>query len=329
MRAAQSIGLHRDGKHFKLSPLECELRRRVWWLLFATDARMSEDHGITIISQDAFGDAEIPTNIDDIDISEAKTEPVPSQPRWTEMTFSLIVIHINRVWTVLTQPKPNSDKPEKILEELNVTITEAFMQYCDPDIPIQRMGLVLWRVLKCKLEVQIRQKALLSQPNSSMNQEAAQELLGIAVRGLDFDLQMSNDELLRGYRWLTSTHTQYHLLTYILWHLCLSPTGPHVEDAWRGINIHFDIAEKDPMAPDPGPKWPMLVQLRAKALRVRAAHFAAIREQPPSVFADATLEEAVQQAPETELLDIDSWDFTLFEFPDIWHFMANGAPAVG
>ncbi|KAJ6145720.1 C6 transcription factor [Penicillium chermesinum] len=253
MRAAQSIGIHRDGKHFKLSPLECELRRRLWWLLYATDVRAAEDHGITITEQELGGDCDVPANIDDQDINEEKTERVPSQPRWTEMTFPLIIIHMNRVWAHLIRAKFDGGNAEKLVKELNTLLNESFLQYCDPDIPIQRLGLLLSRVLKCKLEVHIRQKTLQSQGPSSMNTEAGQELLATAVSGLNYGLQMWSDELLRSYRWLISTHTQYHLLTYILWHLCMSPTGTHVEDAWRTVNIHFDVAEKDPSWPDPGP----------------------------------------------------------------------------
>jgi hypothetical protein len=31
IRSAMSIGLHRDPEHFRLQPLEAELRRRLWW----------------------------------------------------------------------------------------------------------------------------------------------------------------------------------------------------------------------------------------------------------------------------------------------------------
>lgn len=325
MRAAQSIGLHRDGKKFKLSPLECELRRRVWWLLYATDTRLAEDHGLNVSGYEINGDAEIPANIDDKDIDEGTKDPVPSQRRWTEMSFTLVIIHFNQLYARL--PEFEKEKPAQTLKKIDDILDDSFMRYCDPDIPIQRLGLVLSRVLKSKLEVQIRQKALQCQANSSsMNPKAAQELLATAVRGLDHCLQMYNDDLLRGFRWLTSTHTQLHIITYVLWQLCLSPAGPHVEDAWRSINIHFDLAEKDPSWPDPGPKWPMLVQLRAKALRIRAAHFAAAREPAPPVFEGVTLEEVVGQAPdpETEFLDMNSWDFTALDFPDVWNFMAQG-----
>lgn len=46
IRATQLIGLHRDGSHFHLSPLDCEIRRRLWWQIENYDARVAEDHGL-------------------------------------------------------------------------------------------------------------------------------------------------------------------------------------------------------------------------------------------------------------------------------------------
>lgn len=45
VRIAQTLGIHRDGSHFNLSPFEIEMRRRLWWQVCILDARASEDHG--------------------------------------------------------------------------------------------------------------------------------------------------------------------------------------------------------------------------------------------------------------------------------------------
>jgi hypothetical protein len=42
---SQTLGIHRDGSHFKLPPFEIEMRRRLWWQVCILDARSSEDHG--------------------------------------------------------------------------------------------------------------------------------------------------------------------------------------------------------------------------------------------------------------------------------------------
>lgn len=42
VRLAQSLGCHRDGSHFDMSPFECEMRRRLWWHVCILDSRSSE-----------------------------------------------------------------------------------------------------------------------------------------------------------------------------------------------------------------------------------------------------------------------------------------------
>lgn len=39
LRAAQAMGLHRDGSHFQLDPVQAEIRRRIWWHIIHTDVR--------------------------------------------------------------------------------------------------------------------------------------------------------------------------------------------------------------------------------------------------------------------------------------------------
>jgi hypothetical protein len=45
VRIAQTLGIHRDGSHFSLTPFDIEMRRRLWWQVCILDARSSEDHG--------------------------------------------------------------------------------------------------------------------------------------------------------------------------------------------------------------------------------------------------------------------------------------------
>ncbi|KAJ5682413.1 hypothetical protein N7462_005578 [Penicillium macrosclerotiorum] len=335
IRAAQSIGVHRDGRHFKLSPLECELRRRLWWTLYTTDARMAEDHGITVSEQEFGGDTDLPANIDDLNLSENATETPQSQPRWTDMTFTIIIAEINRMWFPITRSLaacPDGTQCEALITELKDRLTENYLQYADMDIPIQRQGVMVAQVLVSKLEVHMRQKML--QLAGASVADASTPLLSKACCALELGLDMYTDDLLRGTRWLTSTYTQYHMLTYLLWHLCVSPTGPDVDRAWRAVNTHFDLIENDPSWPDPGPKWPIVAYLRAKALRIRQAQVAP--EQNEQDLADVAVGtgSGLQESAagglggSDALLEMEDWDLNWLEFPD-WNFLAQSIAIVG
>ena len=235
---------------------------------------MAEDHGISVPELDFGADTESPTNVDDLNLTETQTTPAQPIPRWTEMSFTLILSEIKSMWVPITRAGSQS---ESLFTELKTRLHDRYLQHADMDIPIQRQGVMVAQLLTSKLEVQIRQKALQRRSSANAdadadpNPEAASALLALACHALELGLDMWSDDLLRGTRWLTSTYTQFHLLTYILWHLCVYPTGPHVARAWRSVNRHFDLAENDPSWPDPGPKWPVLVGLRAKAYKIRQA----------------------------------------------------------
>lgn len=316
---------------------------------------MAEDHGITVSEQDFGADTEFPTNTDDQNLTETQTTPAQPLARWTEMTFILILSEINALSAPIARAGAHA---ESLISDLKTRLHERYLQHADMDIPIQRQGVMVAQVLLSKFEVHMRQKALQrrSAAESDSNAEAASALLAMACHGLELGLDMYSDDLLRGTRWLTSTYTQFHLLTYVLWHLCVYPTGPHVARAWRDINRHFDLAENDPSWPDPGPKWPVLVGLRAKAYKIRQAHVPPVEVIPENsalgnmgsvpvtaagvgnaglgtetvvgagtgaenAGAGIGMEGGFVQSAEA-LFDMNGWDLNWVDFPD-WNYLAQ------
>ncbi|KAJ6091354.1 hypothetical protein N7467_003323 [Penicillium canescens] len=322
MRAAQSIGLQRDGKHFKLPQLECELRRRLWWHIHSADARVAEDHGLSVPEND-YGDTDLPLNIDDGNLSGLDESPVESQSRWTDMTFSLIIMEINKKRPMLLRTLEGSTDPSGTIADFRREIHEKYLKHGDPDIPIQRIGLLLGQLLLAKAEVCIRQRIIHSQgpAATSLDRGISQGSFDLACNAIELGLEIHTDELLRGFRWLTSTFTGYHPLTYILWTLCVCPTGPHIERAWRVVNTLFDITEENSLIPDPGAKWPMIVQLREKALRSRQAHEALHSSQQvaddTAVYGDGGCAMRLDGG-----FDMNVWDPSFIENSD-WNYLTQ------
>ncbi|GFF24340.1 uncharacterized transcriptional regulatory protein C139.03 [Aspergillus udagawae] len=304
-RAAQSIGLHRDGRHFNLSPLECELRRRLWWHIVTCDQRAAEDHGLSIIAHNEPYDTNLPSNLDDQDLSETATVPPAPQPRWTEMTCPLITIELKRHLHDISRKTSQGVSPDPLVKGLKDYIQRNYLQHGDANIPIHRHGLLLADVLTMKVAVYTRQKALQFQ-NKGQTQcpehetSTAQETLAMACHGLECSLELQTNDLVRGFRWLTTAFTQYHLLCYVLWHLCVYPASVHAERAWRNIEATFEAVETDPAWPDPGPKWAVMSQLRAKALRAREGL--------------TNRQVDVQENGPENVLDWANWDLELFGF---------------
>jgi hypothetical protein len=94
IRTALQMGLHRDpGKFPKMSPLHCELRRRIWFTLLELDIQSLLDSGTPpTLSFDDF-DTELPLNIDDSEISETTTLNPTSKPltTFTQSTIQILL----------------------------------------------------------------------------------------------------------------------------------------------------------------------------------------------------------------------------------------------
>ncbi|PWY71132.1 C6 transcription factor [Aspergillus sclerotioniger CBS 115572] len=331
IRAAQSIGIHRDGKHFKLTPLECELRRRLWWHLCSADSRAVEDHGVGVTGGREFSDTAFPANIDDQNLSATATVPPESQACWTEMTLSLITTIANQkrleLHCALTSNVPKK-RPAEIVQDVKTHIHDTYMRHGDPNIPIQRYGMLLGEILVLKMEMYVHQKTLQTQSTAvpvTERREMQARTLDVACQALEQTNELFTDELLRGYRWLSSTYMPYFILTYMLWHLCVYPMGLHVERAWRGVNLVFEMT-KDPSWPSPGPKWAIITRLRDKALHIRRTQMAA-EQATQSVETPAIGADQGGSAVES-FFDFVNWDMGMIGFPD-WTGLTQSVDITG
>jgi Fungal specific transcription factor domain len=294
IRAAQSIGLHRDGEHFNLSPLDCEIRRRLWWQILGSDARVTEDHGFLIVGFDSFCDTKLPLNIDDKDLrADMEAAPV-SKPRWTDTTMFLVAAEMNRAIQQVSRLSAGTltgdekmTRLEQLLESVKRNMTQKYLQYCDPNIPIQKAALLLGRVLMGKLEVFVLQQYLKGLSAEEAATHATEQTLSLACDTIDVGVELKTDELLSNFQWLFSTYPQYHLLTYTLWHLCVRPDVSGADRAWDVVNRSFALTES-PSWPDPSSKWNVLRNLRDKAFGIRRSFDTAKNSAVDDVISSAT-----------------------------------------
>ncbi|EEA19234.1 hypothetical protein TMatcc_010209 [Talaromyces marneffei ATCC 18224] len=278
VRASQCIGLHRDGEHFKLSPLECEIRRRLWWHVMILDGRVAEDHGIIT---GGYGnrcfDTKLPLNINDTDLTADMEHPPKAKEGPTEISLSLVSIESNRAMQelhhVISQGPNGNDKVtrlKKILKDVKERMQEKYLQYFDTNVPIQRYAFLLGQVQIVKMEAMVCQQYLKGRSAENPSDLVCNESLTHAIKGLEICILMKTDELSMNYQWLCSTYIQYSGLTHVLWSLCVCPQSESAERAWSAVERSFELEER-PGAPELGQKWSVLRKLRDKALSVRHA----------------------------------------------------------
>lgn len=309
MRAAQSIGFHRDGDNFRLTPFEAEMRRRIWWHLFSHDARATEDHGITIDVLDHASDIKFPLNINDDDMDPGMTELPPARPGWTDMTLPMCMYRLTQMMLQLQHeitaaPTATTEARRLELVREHTAYVEELQRQCNPVVPLQRATVQMVRLVHIKFDFVSRlQLVTASQggggggggrggcgssssgrpegPHScSRAPHATDESLLGACQIVELSQAIEADELLQSFRWSCEIYVQYHVILYLLWHLCVRPLGAssNTERAWSAVNMAFDseIARQRRQRVGGGtaranPKWTVLTALRDKALRIREA----------------------------------------------------------
>ncbi|KAL4957161.1 hypothetical protein BDW69DRAFT_180924 [Aspergillus filifer] len=276
IRIAQSIGLHQDGNQLNLSPFDSEMRRRLWWHLWAKDSRASEDHGITVFNTyDFFRKVDFSLNVNDSELDPGMGELPPSKSKWSEMTYPLIAIkasHALQKLYFLANPSSSngSSSNEQARKETVRRLTahiEKYNQNGNPDIPIHAQ--------LCSSHASSFSK---SGPSKLEDRKslATEEHLISACEILELHHQITTDDLLREFHWAFEACPQYHLLLYVLYHLGVKPIGPDVDRAWRAVDasLGYNIqstypGQKRDILTVTGPKLAILEMMRKKAMDIR------------------------------------------------------------
>ncbi|KAF4459680.1 hypothetical protein FALBO_13553 [Fusarium albosuccineum] len=272
IRAAQSMGLDRDGTKLGLSPFESEIRRRLWWHFLERDGRGAEDYGIQNpgSSSQVFG-VDQPRNLHDSDLSPDMKELPPSRPGWTRMTLPLVSIQVARAWAQLYQlgwsadGTPGEEVRAQVIREA-ISRTEDILQRCNPVVPEQKMTIIIARLILRKLDIVTRRQwQTLQQPDDRASWATESDMLE-AMELLEHSNSMWQDEDLQPYYWVARAFPQYHMMAYILRYLCVYPHGPNASRAFAAVETHLEGVKGAEQGPLKGLKWTVLVTLRERAM---------------------------------------------------------------
>ncbi|KAI2816563.1 transcriptional regulator family: Fungal Specific TF [Aspergillus niger] len=95
VRLAQSLGLHRHSRRFRFCAGEMELRKRMWWCVYAVDVVV---HGLPKLIQDDDVDTDLPidTDLDDVTASDI---PLPLPGETTSMATFILYVKLLRLFS--------------------------------------------------------------------------------------------------------------------------------------------------------------------------------------------------------------------------------------
>lgn len=274
-RASQSIGLHQNGELFGLPPLECEIRRRLWWLIHSSDCRVAEDDGLLTPTSCSPCYTSFPLNVDDADLHQTTTTLPEPKEQCTEMSMFLVALEGNRAFQQVyktamevTDGSIKTKRLNQILQDLKARMHSVYLKNCDLGIPTQLSASLLGRMTLGKLELFIGQQITASS-DSSVPIGQTHDTLTLACDTLSLAIQMTTNDLLKPFRWLFTSYTQHYLLTFIIYHLCYDWQHPESARAWGLVEQTFLSAQNHPNWKKCGPRWNILCKLYEKAQKLR------------------------------------------------------------
>lgn len=281
IRIGQSLGLHRDGQQFGLSPFETEMRRRLWWLICSLDVRTSEDHGSDPSIIEHSFDTKFPLNVEDEDLDpDMKETPLERDGR-TEMTFDLIRYTVSTTVRRLSYAPPGRgpcsvknasltlEDKERLIEELHQYLENKYLKYCDHKRPLDWVSATVSRLILAKMWLIVHHPSLRDNGGAGLPQETKDRLFLTSVEVIEFSHLLETERLTQKWGWLFRTYVQWHAVAFVLSQLCIRTSGPDVERAWTAVESVFEDWGGAVSSSKRGMLWKPLRKLMARARSVR------------------------------------------------------------
>ncbi|CZT24084.1 related to C6 transcription factor [Ramularia collo-cygni] len=241
VRLGQRMGLHRDGEALGLNPFDVELRRRLFWQLLPLDGIAGQLSGTGIAIKPDDWDTKQPLNIEDEDIWQGMESQPVERKGATAMIFCLARTEIGKFhqklrpavgnWAQLWEPGQAAELPSilEALEELETTMEEKYIRYCDISIPAHCLTLTMARGVlhAARLRIALPRAKL---PGTTPAER--KDLCGKAIKALNADAAVASNPNLSCFRWHFKSFFMWDPLIWLLNEIQRDDTIVDVEEVW-------------------------------------------------------------------------------------------------
>ncbi|KAF4437485.1 hypothetical protein F53441_13022 [Fusarium austroafricanum] len=148
-RSAEQLGMHRDGTILGLSPIETEQYRRIWWQMQHLELILSLKNNVTPLSFGAPWDVKLPLNIEDSDLDPNSPTPPKERTGLTSFSYTLFTYFLMEKQrgfrmkqaglAVAGEASLLTCLSDDMIKDLETSLNERFLQYCDPIKPIDSL----------------------------------------------------------------------------------------------------------------------------------------------------------------------------------------------
>jgi hypothetical protein len=250
-RIGQRIGLHRDGTKLCLPPFDIEMRRRLWWQIMMLEGYTQKLAGTGSNGIILMGDVDMPLNVNDRDLSPGMKHAPQEHPGPTEMMFFLMRCHVadflkrsananttfDGLWNKMTTIGVDMETKDKLIDELETTIQQKFLQYCDTSIPWHSMCSQLGKAIIYMMRFMAHSTGYYTTDIAQSTKDMLFDLALYVVTSQNMAYTMKE---VRGFIWHINLQFQWKAFVFIVSELRYRTEGPEVRQAWEQVEKTFE-----------------------------------------------------------------------------------------
>ncbi|TQB75450.1 hypothetical protein MPDQ_002743 [Monascus purpureus] len=250
---AMRIGLHRDGAALNLPPFQVEMRRRLWWQIYALDVRIAEDRKSDPCILDSSLDAKFPSNVNDAGLHPDMGDPPKPNPGRTEMLFSLIRFEMSRFARQLIfstdfcrknfYPVLSPAQQDDAIEQFSERIEEQYLMYCDTTVPFDFVTAASSRLALKKLKNEVCRPGVDQSWNLPIRIQP--DYMKSSVEILQRSYELRHHQKGKIWLWFFQPSVEWDALAYLLLGLCMPPPRDGVDSAWEVANATYHDWKND------------------------------------------------------------------------------------
>lgn len=246
IRLAECMGLHRDGSHYSMTPIEVHVRRLVWHQLCFLDMRTCEATGPRPQIRPGDYDTRHPLNVDDADLME--DEPATEdKPYWTDMTLMRIrteCIELRRsLWFDVVQidrkKKSLTSTVVKVQKTWN-TMTERYFPMMSEAVPFHVLGRHILTLGLQGCFIQVLHRYLFSTAQR-MPDRLRQILIEAGLTQMEHAIALETTHELAPWAWYRGAFNQYHSALLLMVEVYAYPMRKDAAKIWKCLDYIFDI----------------------------------------------------------------------------------------
>ncbi|KAL7915530.1 fungal-specific transcription factor domain-containing protein [Trichoderma velutinum] len=244
VRAATSVGLHRDGATFpNVSFFEAEMRRRLWWHICCFDARVSQCYAPETMISNSILDTREPTNCNDTDLGVNMTKEPIAREGFTDVSFTLMACELRRlcshVLSSMSALLASGEKQQaaqcialRKIEEAREWATTKFFGISGPARAVQPFAEFLFGMLLDQLSIIVRDTNIFGKSASFEQTDARDRSYLSAVALIENMRKWRDQSSTRQWGWVMINFQPWYAVGIVLIHLQTQAWDSGCERAW-------------------------------------------------------------------------------------------------